>query len=432
MNLKSQLIWALRCGQTKAAVRLSADVRPGLDKFNAVWQDAVKNVPFYSDWKTRFGLPDKISHIKELESWPILEKKELMQNRDKLVRNDIEKSHENVTGGSTGEPLHFRTMSGESDIVAANKWMGWARMGIFPDSRCFLLWGHRHGHGQGVASHMHFIWRRCKDWMTNNLRADATNLSMPALRCDVEKLISFRPECVIAYSSSLLALVRSCIEYKEQCNRLGIKAVICTAGPLSRSERDEIGAFFNAPVGMEYGSMEAGVLAYQTPMTNGRYKVFDRTHIIHAVPEHAPERSRVLVTKIYPCYLPLIRYDIGDSIQGAVFDDNGIVIGFDEVYGRMGDEVDMGGGVKFHGQSFMLCAEGNDKIVAYQLRINRRERRVVFVVQSREPLTDVEKSAMRKQASDMSGLAIDAISIEEAQELVKAPSGKIRLVVEEP
>ena len=431
MNLKSKLIWALRCGQSKATLGLSADVRTQLHKFNAIWHDAVMNVPFYSDWKDRYGLPDKVTHIEELKLWPILEKRELMQNRDKLIRKDVLKSYENVTGGSTGEPLHFRTMSGESDIVAANKWIGWARMGIFPDSRCFLLWGHRHGHGQGIVSHMHFLWRRCKDWMTNNLRVDATNLSMSALRCDVEKLIRFRPECIIAYSASLLALVRSCSEYKEQCNRLGVKAVICTAGPLSRNERDEISAFFNSPVGMEYGSMEAGVMAYQTPMTNGRYEVFGHTHIVHAVPECSSGRSRVLVTKIYPCYMPLIRYDIGDSIQGPTFDVSGLVVGFDEVYGRTGDEVDMGDGVKFHGQSFMLCAEGNDKVVAYQLRIKRRERRVVFAVQTIEPLTDAEKFVMRKQTSEMSGLEIDAISIEEAKELVKAPSGKIRLVVEE-
>ena len=112
-------------------------------------------------------------------------------------------------------------------------------------------------------------------------------------------------------------------------------------------------------------------------------------------------------------------------------DDNGLVAGFDEVYGRTGDEVDMGGGVKFHGQSFMLCAEGFDKVIAYQVRINRRERRVVFAVQTREPLEEAEKAAMRKQTAEMSGLPIDAISVEETDALVKAPSGKIRLVVDE-
>jgi phenylacetate-coenzyme A ligase PaaK-like adenylate-forming protein len=79
--------------------------------------------------------------------------------------------------------------------------------------------------------------------MTNNLRADATDLSPAALKKDVIKLIRFKPECIIAYSASLLALVRTCKEYKQKCHNLKIKGIICTAGPLTKDERDEIGAF---------------------------------------------------------------------------------------------------------------------------------------------------------------------------------------------
>ena len=431
MQVNSRIIWGLRSGQARAFVKNMADVRPRVDRFNAIWRDAYVNVPFYADWKMHYGLPDKIQTLRELSAWPVLEKKTLMVNQDKFIRKDIARFNESVTGGSTGEPLHFRTMVGESDIVSMNKWIGWARMGILPDSRCFLLWGHRHGHGQGVASQLHFAWRKVKDWMTNNLRADATNLSFNALKRDVEKLIKFKPECVIAYSASLLALVRSCGGYKERCQELGVKAVICTAGPLAERERDEILCYFNAPVAMEYGSMEAGVMAYQTPMTGGRYIVFDKTHVLHILSEEGSLNNQILVTKLYPCYLPLIRYKIGDCIQGEVLDADDTVVVFDEVLGRTGDEVDMGGGIRFPGQSFMLCAEGYDKVIAYQLRVNRQNKRVKFVVQTNAPLIEEEKMGMRRQTADMSGLPVDAISVEESNDLEKAPSGKIRLVIDE-
>ena len=431
MSIKSMIIWGLRSGQTRAYVCEMAKVMSRIDRFNLVWRDAYENVPFYADWKALHGLPDRISSLGELSTWPIVEKKDLQYNQEKLTRSDILQFSVNVTGGSTGEPLHFRTTAFESNVVSVNKWIGWARMGIYPDSRCFLLWGHRHGHGLGLSGHMHFAWRCMKDWMTNNLRADATDLSQWALKKDVEKLISFKPECVIAYSASLLALVRSCDEYREQCQRLGIRAVICTAGPLTKSEREEIGAFFNAPVGMEYGSMEAGVMAYQTPMTEGRYDVFDNTHILHAVSDNVGLYSPLLVTKLYPCYLPLIRYSIGDCVQNAVVDIDDTIVKFDEVLGRTGDEVDMGDGVKFHGQSFMLCAECCNKVVAYQIRVNRHKKTVTFVVQTVAPLTEMEKKVLTIQSSKMSGLPKSAIRIEESERLVKAPSGKIRLVIEE-
>ena len=379
MEMKSRLIWALRRNQTKAFVRQMSDVSSGLAKFNAVWQDAVENIPFYAEWKFRHNLPDRIERVSELAKWPMLEKRDLILNQEKLLRKDVKKYHESVTGGATGEPLHFRTMPGESDAVTANKWIGWARMGIYPDSRCFLLWGHRHFYGQGFKSNLRFAWRQLKDWMVNNLRADATDLSREALRKDVEKLIRFKPECVIAYSASLLALVRSCRESKERCRNLGIRAVICTAGPLTKSEREEISVFFNSPVGMEYGSMEAGVMAYQTPISDGKYKVFDNTHILHSERENVTGLCQILVTTLTRRYLPLFRYRIGDYMEDVCTREDGTVCEFSDVTGRAGDLIDLGNGVCFHGYSLMVCAEENPKIVAYQLRIKKANGVVAFV-----------------------------------------------------
>ncbi len=430
-NLKTRLIGALRWRQAKSFIRLESDTTLRLDKFNAMWQDAYVHVPFYSEWKQQHSLPDRIESLKELASWPILEKQDLILNRDKLVRKGIKRYHESVTGGATGEPLHFRTMAGESDIVAANKWIGWARMGIYPDSRCFLLWGHRHFYGQGFKSNLKFAWRRVKDWMTNNLRMDATNLSPSALEKDVRRLIRFKPECVIAYSASLLALVRCCSMYREQCQRLGIKAIICTAGPLRREERNEIGLFFNAPVGMEYGSMDAGVIAYQTPMTFGRYKVFNNTHIIHADNDGNSDGSQIIVTTLTPRYLPLFRYRIGDYMTDPEFLPDYTVKGFSEVFGRAGDIVDLGDGIRFHVYSLMVCAEENPKIIAHQLKIMRAARKIIFVAQTSSALTAEEKRRIKSHAADVASINPDCIEVEESTDLVKAPSGKIRLVIEE-
>ena len=430
-KIKSMAIWALRRGQTKAFVRQVADVRSHIEEFNDVWRDAFENMPFYAQWKTKHRLPDKIGSLAELAHWPILEKQDLILNSDKLVRKDITRFHESVTGGATGEPLHFRTMSGESDAVTMNKWIGWARMGIYPDNRCFLLWGHRHFYGQGFRSNVKFAWRQFKDWVTNNLRADATDLSQGALTKDVEKLIRFKPECVIAYSASLLALVRSCGEYRERCQKLGIRAVICTAGPLTKSEREEISEFFNAPVGMEYGSMEAGVMAYQTPMTGGKYKVFDNTHILHSETENSTGRHQILVTTLTKRYLPLIRYRIGDYMEDVSLCGNGCVREFSEVTGRTGDLVDLGNGIRFHGYSLMVCAEENPKIVAYQLRVNKLLCKVKFVAQVLSPLSEDDKRKIQIHAADVASIGPEMIEVEDVDELVKAPSGKIRLVIEE-
>lgn len=434
MRMKNMFIWALRRGQTKAMIRRVADCESQLEKFNAVWKDAVENVPFYAEWKAKHGLPDQIRDLKELQGWPILEKKDLILNREKLTRKDVKHFHESVTGGATGEPLHFRTMAGESDQVAVNKWIGWARIGIYPDSRCFLLWGHRHFYGQGFASNIRFKFRQLKDWMTNNLRADATDLSPAALRKDYELMRKFQPECIIAYSASLLALVRTVRDDKIHCSPstfASLKAVICTAGPLTKEERAEISSFFGVPVAMEYGSMEAGVMAYKTLATDDKYRVFDQTHILHAEEEQTTGRSSILVTGLTKRYLPLIRYRIGDYMEGVSLRDDGAVESFDEVTGRTGDMIDLGDGMRFHGYSLMVCAEENPKIVAYQLRVNKKNKKVIFVAQTTAPLSESEKIQISRHAADVAKVPESIISVEEAKELIKAPSGKIRLVIEE-
>ena len=428
--MKQRIIWAARSNQVKAFLLQLSDVHSRLEKFNSIWKDAYDNVPFYAEWRSKHGLPDAINDIAELANWPILEKQDLILNRDMLLRKDISDSHESVTGGATGEPLHFRTMQGENDAVTANKWIGWARMGVYPDSRCFLLWGHRHFYGQGFKSNLKFAWRRAKDWMTNNLRMDATDLSPHALEKDVQCLIRYKPECIIAYSASLLALVRTCSSYRERCTALGIKAIICTAGPLTADERNEISLFFNAPVGMEYGSMEAGVMAYKTPMTDNRYKVFDDTHIIHPEMQSDSGIDQIIVTTLTRRYLPLIRYRIGDFMSEAHIREDGTVEKFKEVSGRTGDVIDLGNGIRFHGYSLMVCAEENPKIVAYQLRVDKCNGVVIFVAQTLAPLTTTEKEQIRKHAADVAAIDYTKIRVEEAAELIKAPSGKIRLVIE--
>lgn len=437
-RIKELLIWALRRGQTKALIRRAADCSSQIEKFNSIWADAVKNVPFYAEWKAKHGLPDRIENLSDLQKWPILQKKDLILNRDKLTRGDVKRFHESVTGGATGEPLHFRTMAGESDQVAVNKWIGWARMGVYPDSRCFLLWGHRHFYGQGFASNIRFKFRQLKDWMTNNLRVDATDLSPAALRKDYELMRKFQPECIIAYSASLLALVRTMkeeVKVRDEGERRTfpfLKAIVCTAGPLTKEERGEISTFFGVPAAMEYGSMEAGVMAYKTLATDDRYKVFDQTHILHADEELTTGRSSILVTSLTKRYLPLIRYRIGDYMEGVTLRADGAVESFDEVTGRTGDMIDLGDGMRFHGYSLMVCAEENPKIVAYQLRVHKKTKEVVFVAQTTAPLSASEKIQISRHAADVAKVPESVISVEEAKELIKAPSGKIRLVIEEP
>lgn len=267
--------------------------------------------------------------------------------------------------------------------------------------------------------------RRCKDWLNNSYRADACDLSPRYLDFILGKLRRYQPEVIVAYSASLLALVRFAKARGVPVRLPRLKCIICTAGPLMAHERAEISAFLGSPVYMEYGAMDAGLMAYMAK--DGRYHVFLRYRVLQTVNDGVGDLA--LVTTLTKDYLPLFRYQIGDYLKDCTYTDDGRVQTIGEVYGRGNDVVALPSGLRFQVYTFMVCAEELPKILAYQLI--KHGNSLEFRVQVVNPLTEEEKSVVREKAySIIPELRTMGFSIEDSKDLIKAPSGKIRLLVE--
>lgn len=397
-----------------------------LVQLNKVWKDAVENIPFYADWKARHNLPDQISSLEDYAKWPILKKSDLQANPKLLKRKTTRKYHESVTGGSTGEPLHFGTFPEQGQRVNACMLMARAGLDFYPGDKVFLFWGHRHFYGHGVKAKVKFFIRQCKDWLNNTYRADACDLSPRYLAFIGRKVNRVNPEVIIAYSASLLAFVRYAKKRGISFCGTRLKCIICTAGPLLKPERDEVSAYFGAPVYMEYGAMDAGQMAYM--QKDGRYHVFQHYRMLHTVNDGTGDLN--LVTTLAKDYLPFFRYQVGDYLKDCVYSTDGRVLTIGEVYGRGSDVIALPSGNRCQCYTFMVCAEEIKKVLAYQLI--KKSNRFEFCVQVSSSLTDAEKNLILDRAySIIPELKNVQIDIVEKTELIKAPSGKIRLYVEE-
>ena len=397
-----------------------------LAALNEAWQDAVENIPFYADWKVRHNLPDQISSLADYAKWPILKKSDLQANPELLKRKTTRKYHESVTGGSTGEPLHFGTFPEQGQRVNACMLMARAGLDFFPGDRVFLFWGHRHFYGRGLKSKAKFFVRRCKDWLNNTYRVDACDLSPRYLAFVGKKVNRTNPEVIVAYSASLLTFVRFAKGKGLVFGGRRLKCIICTAGPLHKSEREEVSAYFGAPVYMEYGAMDAGQMAYM--QKDGRYHVFQHYRMLHTINDGTGDLN--LVTSLTKDYLPFFRYQVGDYLRDCTYAEDGRVLTIGEVYGRGSDVITLPSGNRCQVYTFMVCAECEKKVLAYQL-VKRCES-FDFCVQVSEPLTEKEKQGILNHAySIIPELRNIDLRIVEKVELIKAPSGKIRLLVEE-
>lgn len=335
--------------------------------FNRIWNRVFTVVPFYRDWQCKYCLPDAINNLSELDDWPVLTKADLRDLR-KFVRSDVpEPKGRIITGGSTGEPV--RLPSWDDWSTGVSQTVGRKAYGVEPGDKVFMLWGHEHLYGTGFKRKINIYKRRFKDWLANWKRVSAYDLSVGAMRAAFVTFGKFQPKAVLGFSPAVLAFVR---HNKDRARTVeSVKVVICSAGPLSAAEKQEIEAFFDAKVCMEYGSVECGVMAYTRP-EDGRYYTFWNTHLIQAQKDDSGN-YKALVTRLVDCYVPLIRYDIGDylDLEGEdVVACARSVLGMKDVLGRPSEMISFACGVSFFGALIGDCVKQVPAVLSSQIAVD--------------------------------------------------------------
>lgn len=337
-----------------------------LEKFNAIWKTARENVPFYRAWQAKYGLPDVIADLGELMDWPILKKSDLL-DEGPFRRSDVPYPKGRLmTGGSTGVPVRLPSWGRKESW--ASQVMGRMRYGYEVGDRLFLLWGHEHLFGKGLRRFFKIWERRIKDHLAGWMRVSAYDLSVAALKGAFERFVRYRPQFVMGYSPSILSFCR--VNKTDHRRVKGVKAVLCSAGPLSMDERREVSAFFDAPVCMEYGSVECGIMAYTQP-EDGKYHTFWNTHLLQSQKDENGN-FRNIVTCLTESYVPLIHYDIGDylEIDGSEEENQRSVLTIADVKGRPSEFLRFKCGVSVFAWGIGDCVKQSLKVANHQLVVS--------------------------------------------------------------
>lgn len=402
------------------AINSKTDIKKfQLCSFNEIWRDAYTNVPFYSNWKERHNLPDKVESLSELQQWPILTKNEIRENI-KLVVRDVKPTSYVVTSGSTGVPLSLPTW--ERKGSKTNQWLGRAANGLLPGKKTFLIWGHHHLYGVGVARIKNRLLRWVKDFILGYKRISAYDTSVEAMVKAYKAYSCFKPEFVVGYSSSILAFVR--------CNRNDDlrwrpRLILCTAGPLSANEKNEIRSFFEAPLAMEYGSVECGVMAH-TLDDCSHYNVFWNTHILQGVTDSSGY-VRNVVTCLDSRYFPLIRYDIGDLLEIASEEDQSSILHIKEIVGRPSEVITLADGTSFFAMVAEACVEHIDGIISHQIVVSNDS--LELLITASRQWTEIDFSKVRSNLyAVVPSLSNVNLSIKQVDSLYRNPGGKTPIV----
>lgn len=333
-----------------------------------IWLDAVTDIPYYADLVASGRAPKTIGGWDEFQDLPVLERTAIQQSPDAFLRRSKPPESFARTAGSTGDPIRIGMNQAERDLMRVVKLSAWQELGYTASSRLFLIWGHSHLLGTGWRGQLNHLKRRAADAMLGYKRVDAYLLNQASSRRYADAILSFRPLGIIGYAAALDLFARHTADYRARFHELGLRFVLSTAEAPPRPDTvARLEDLFGCPVVEEYGGAEFGQVAFRSVGT-----LFDVYHDLNYLEALRSERDdagaeAALVTTLYPRYLPMIRYRVGDALLGADRMPHGHVRSFSAIAGRINDVIALDGGDHIHSVAIFHCIHQESAVHAIQM-----------------------------------------------------------------
>lgn len=248
--------------------------------------------------------PDAIQGIDELSVLPVTTKKLLREHQAEFISEAFRSRRlvSRKTGGSTGQPLEFVVTGDEYELQ-----MGACRRADYitglKDGEVYTkLWGY--GKPQTLGNLIAPL--------TGRIYLDAKDLSGDAVEAGLELMKRHDAVCLYGYASALW-------EYALLAERFGkklpaLRFVMSTAEKLHAHQRADIERIFGVPVRDFYGCHEVPRLASQCSK-GGMHWYSDVAVAETGFTNSANENRRILITSLQSWAMPLIRYDVGDTVE---------------------------------------------------------------------------------------------------------------------
>ena len=273
-----------------------------LDRFNALLRHAVERTPFHrARLASRNGKAPLLQSLADLSQIPVLTKKEIQANLDRLVVEGANRAEwiKNATGGSTGEPLVFyRDQRAQRWVEGAKeRFRRW--LGCLNEDKLALIWGADRDFPPNIPPH--------ERWL-NVFSCRESDIERYVL-----ELVSWKPRTIRGYAGSL-HLVAQFIKSRG-LPQVRPNAVESAAETLTEEMRKDIQEAFGAPVFNFYGAREISCIACEDELHDGLL-VADDVRLVEVIRDGKPaapgEEGKLVITDLVNYAMPLIRYEIGD------------------------------------------------------------------------------------------------------------------------
>jgi phenylacetate-coenzyme A ligase PaaK-like adenylate-forming protein len=390
---------------------------------NACWREIRARVPFYKRLVEEGAAPTRFdSWDQYLAALPVVDKSMVYRNYSELADPSRRPDYQRITGGSTASPVQLPAWNSEVSVTEPDMWMGRGWYNIDPGDRMFMIWGHRHLLGKGFQGWKNAKMRQIKDRLLGYTRFPAYDLSLEAMRRARHALQESGAAYAIGYSVALDRFARANEDAPIPLSPR-LKAVIGTAESFPFADSSSlVGRVFQAPVAMEYGAVETGLIAHTVP--EGGFRAFWLTYFLEAMERGTSGGYKLRVTSLYPRCFPLLRYDIGDEIElpaPAIG-----VASFSRVIGRCNDYIEFDDGLMIHSEAITHSLSGVSALSGYQMV--REGKRLILRLTLRGALDDAEKAGILERLAKIHPTLGDT-EFEVVKALEQTTAGKTPMVI---
>lgn len=344
-----------------------------LERLNSVWSVVSRKVPAHAALVKSGAAPARFDSLEQFASVvPQTTKRDVQTRPAEFTDPTRPADVVYTTGGSTGQPTSIPGWNSERLWLGPDRWMARSWYGITPADELFMIWGHSHLLGTGVRARMKGLLRRTKDRLLGYRRFSAYNLDEARLREAGDIILATRPRYILGYSGALDCFARANADRAEAFRSLGLKAVIASGEIFPAADSvSVIHRTLGAPVAMEYGSVETGVMAHTAPGDSpdrmGMFRVMWRSFLIEAGDPGPDGGHPLLVTALYPMKFPLVRFRIGDEAAPVPGDGRIGLTRLQRIIGRTLDAITLVGGGAVHFDVFEQAATSAPGVERFQL-----------------------------------------------------------------
>ena len=273
---------------------------------------SIKHVPYYRELNlTKLDFNEE-TIFEDIKKFPILTKEIIRKEKERLLP-DIDLNDwtfDNVSGGTTGEPVKFCHSGHFFDFEQGSKLLfdEWAGRKI-GDSQ-IRLWGSERDIVSGKKDWLNKIYR----WVRNEEFINTFKMSDRDMEAYIQRINKKQPKMILAYVQSAREL--GYYAKKKNIKIKPVKGIMTSAGTLDKSLHDELQKIYGGPVLNRYGSREMGDMACSCNKNEGLHINLFSTYIEILDQNNDScnpgQKGRIITTLFKDYAMPAIRYDIGD------------------------------------------------------------------------------------------------------------------------